>query len=556
MVMEQRSQYVRPALSFGIPIDFVRLYIDQPVQTGLSYDSIVNGTQDLTDGSGDVVTGFDNGVPEQNTTFLVGSFPTQNEDRSANDTANAARSLWHFAQVWFQTFPDYKPNDDKISFWTESYGGHYGPAFMAFFQEQNQKIANGTWKEKGETYMMHLDTLGIINGCIDTLVQEPSYPHIAYNNTYGIKAINKTVYDQAMQAFTEPGGVRDLIMQCRTVAAESDPLNQAGNATVNDICAQANEATNDVEGPYTETNHNYYDIAAVAADPFPRNFYIGYLNQPHVQQALGVPVNYTNPGGNGPYYAFQDTGDYPRAGFLEDMSALIDNGVKVAMVYGDRDYACNWIGGEAVSLAVNYSNTAKFHSAGYTNLTVNSSYVGGLTRQYGNFSFSRIFQAGHEVPAYQPETAYRIFMRALNNMDIATGASNIAKNSSYATTGMADTWSVKDKAPEAEEPFCYTYALTSQCTDEQYESVLDGSALIKDYLVIDNVTTGLFPQIAAQAKGNSSTATSTGSGSSRSGGSSAPSSSPSSGSNGNGAAPVRPELGALLVLMLEALCFF
>ncbi len=259
----------------------------------------MNGTQDLLDGSGDVITGdFSNGVPEQNNTFIVGTFPSQLLPSSVNGTANAARSLWHFAQVWFQTFPDYKPNDNRISIWTESYGGHYGPAFANFFQEQNEKIANGTWSDAGETYDIHLDTLGIINGCIDTLVQEPSYPEMAFNNTYGIKAINRTVYDQTMTAFTEPGGVRELIETCRALAAEGDPENQGNNATVNDACSAANDATYDIEGPYIEiAGRNYYDIAAIDPDPFPPSYYIGYLNQPHVQAALGVPVNYTNPGG-------------------------------------------------------------------------------------------------------------------------------------------------------------------------------------------------------------------------------------------------------------------
>lgn len=27
-------------------------------------------------------------------------------------------------------FPEYKPHDEKVSLWAESYGGHYGPAFM------------------------------------------------------------------------------------------------------------------------------------------------------------------------------------------------------------------------------------------------------------------------------------------------------------------------------------------------------------------------------------------------------------------------------------------
>ena len=481
------------------------LFIDQPNQVGLGYDVLRNGTQDLTDGSGDVViSDFGANVPEQNTTFLVGTFPSQLEWASANGTENAARSLWHFAQVWFQTFPNYKPNDNRISLWTESYGGHYGPAFVNFFREQNEKIANGTWTDVGETYEMHLDTLGIINGCIDSLVQETSYPEFAYNNTYGIKAINQSAYEQALDAWNAPGGLKELIQTCRTLAAEGDPTNQGGNDTVNAACSDANIATDDLEGPYFTSGRGYYDIAAVDLDPFPRNFYIGYLNQPHVQQALGVPVNYTNPGGNAPYYAFQTTGDYPRAGFMEDIGQLVDNGVKVHMVYGDRDYACNWIGGEAVSLAVQYKQMEQFAAAGYSNVVLPDHSTSGMVRQHGNFSFTRVFQAGHEVPSYQPETAYEIFRRALFNLDIATGEVSTARNPDYATTGPADTWSVKQEAPESEPAFCYTYALGSTCSDEQFESVVDGTAIVRDYILIDNYTSELFPELAAAAQNGSS----------------------------------------------------
>jgi hypothetical protein len=35
--------------------------------------------------------------------------------------------------------------------------------------------------------------------------------------------------------------------------------------------------------------------------------------------------------------------------------------------------------------------------------------------------------------------------------------------------------------------------LLSTCNDDQYNSVLDGTALIHDYIVIDKITAGLFP---------------------------------------------------------------
>ncbi|KAI9832790.1 MAG: hypothetical protein M1819_004010 [Sarea resinae] len=469
------------------------LYIDQPVQTGFSYDVPTNVTVDLVTGDVNVVNFTDGNVPVQNNTFQVGTYPSQFEPSTPNGTTNGARALWHFAQTWFQEFPAYKPHDDKISIWTESYGGRYGPSYSAFFEEQNKKIANGTWNETGDTYYIHLDTLGIINGCVDLLSQELSYPTIAYNNTYGIETINQTVYEAAVDAFERPGGCKDLIISCRALAAEGDPTNQGNNATVNDVCGDANIfCSNVVEGAYTNySGRGYYDIAHLNPDPFPPNWFLGYLNQPHVQSALGVPVNFTI-SSNAVYYAFNTIGDYARGGFLEDLTYLLDNGIKVAMAYGDRDYACNWIGGEEASLAVNYSQSHKFRAAGYTPIHVNGTYIGGQVRQHGNLSFSRVYESGHEIPAYQPETAYRIFTRALFNKNIATGNISTATNGNYSTTGPSSTWQIKNTVPDSPAPTCYTLALDGACTDDQVESVINGTALIHDWVVIDNNTTGLF----------------------------------------------------------------
>lgn len=93
--------------------------------------------------------------------------------------------------------------------------------------------------------------------------------------------------------------------------------------------------------------------------------------------------------------AFQGTADIERAGSMEAVSYLLESGVKVHMMYGDRDFACNWLGGEAVSLAIQYSGSENFKNAGYAPV-ISLSGVGGFVRQYGNFSFSRVFQAGHE----------------------------------------------------------------------------------------------------------------------------------------------------------------
>lgn len=173
------------------------------------------------------------------------------------------------------------------------------------------------------------------------------------------------------------------------------------------------------------------------------------------------------------------------------------------MVYGDRDYRCNCtlrkgsclfakplthacvgIGAENVSLTVEYPQAAAFRASGYGNITTNATYTGGVIRQHGNFSFSRVFDAGHAVSAFQPETVYRIFMRAMFDTDVATGTVSTAGNANYSTRGPASSFGFKNVLPESAPPVCYLWALGVTCTDDQIQAVLNGTAIMEDYVVV------------------------------------------------------------------------
>lgn len=469
------------------------LFLDQPVQVGLSYDKLVNVTSNLETGTIRVAN-FTNDIPAQNNSFYVGTYPSQDANLTTRGTENSARALWNFAQVWFQEFPQHKPNDDRISIATESYGGRYGPAFAAYFQEQNERILNGTWTEKGQTHLLHLDTLLIINGCVDRLVQWPGYPKMMYNNTYGIKAVNESRYNKAVDDLYRKGGCLDQIEQCRNLSLVSDPTNQGYNTTVNSVCEKAETfCSANIRDPYFDSDVNYYDISAPGAASFPPPWYAGWLNQPHVQQGLGVPLNWTQSNG-AVARAFRGIGDYPRPGWKEDLAYLLEEGIKVTLVYGDRDYACNWYGGELLSLAIPHANQSAFANAGYQDVVVNSTYIGGQVRQYGNLSFTRVYEAGHEVPAYQPETAFKIFQRALFNMDIATGKISTAQNPSYGTKGPKDMSNITNERVTLPGSQCYVLD-PEQCTADQWASVLNGTALVKKWIVVDANTSYLFPEL-------------------------------------------------------------
>ncbi|PYI02607.1 alpha/beta-hydrolase [Aspergillus sclerotiicarbonarius CBS 121057] len=453
------------------------LYIDQPVQTGFSYDILINGTLDLV--SMDITPGSGTPGPLNRT----GTFSSQTLTSTANTTTNAARHLWNFAQVWLQEFDVYKKQsqNDRVNLWTESYGGRYGPGFAAYFHQQNEKLIN----RRNPFKPINLDTLGVINGCIDLLTQETSDPEYAYNkNTFGITAINKSQYDAAINAYTKPGGCQDQIQNCLQLAKTNDPLMYGNITTVNQACFDTSTYCQaEVEAAYIFTSkRGFYDIFHCNLDPFPANYFIGYLTSPNVQQALGVPINFTllsNTVGK----AFNQTGDYPRRdpkGYLGDIAYLLDSGVQVALLYGDRDFACNWVGGERASLSVAYTSSSAFQNAGYANVTSDSS-IWGQVRQHGTFSFTRIYQSGHMIPSYQPEAAVEIFRRVMNGKDVQTGEFDVT--ASYSTNGTAQSTHT-DQVPDAPEPTCYLWSLSGTCAKNQIDAVADQTAEIVDFVVM------------------------------------------------------------------------
>ena len=84
---------------------------------------------------------------------------------------------------------------------------------------------------------------------------------------------------------------------------------------------------------------------------------------------------------------FQNTGDFIYPNFRQDLEYLLDQGLRINLFYGDADYICNWFGGEAVSLALNYTHSEQFAAAGYEPFTVDGAEYGEV-RQYGNCTSS------------------------------------------------------------------------------------------------------------------------------------------------------------------------
>jgi len=100
------------------------------------------------------------------------------------------------------------------------------------------------------------------------------------------------------------------------------------------------------------------------------------------------------------------SGDFA-VGYLEDLEELLGYDIQIALVYGDADYICNWQGGEDISQSADWSGTDAFNAAGYTELMVDGKAY-GETRQFGKFSFTRVWEAGHEVPCKSQLSCQRL----------------------------------------------------------------------------------------------------------------------------------------------------
>ncbi|KAH8119572.1 Alpha/Beta hydrolase protein [Phellopilus nigrolimitatus] len=92
------------------------------------------------------------------------------------------------------TVSAYAKND--VSLWTESYGGHCGPAFAHYFLEQNAAIAAGTLTGTA----INLKTLGVGNGLTDPLSQYAEYMVYAGSNPY-LPTVSSSVIEQANTSF-------------------------------------------------------------------------------------------------------------------------------------------------------------------------------------------------------------------------------------------------------------------------------------------------------------------------------------------------------------------
>jgi carboxypeptidase C (cathepsin A) len=293
------------------------LFIDEPTTVGLSYTIPIPGYKD-----GSTIVQLPNATcPDYAQNYgTCGTFSKPDLALTANTTEGAAPNMWKTLQGFMGAFPQYSRKG--FHFTTESYGGHYGPIFNAYFLDQNAKNISGAHK-------IELESVMIGNGWFDPLVQYQAYYNYSVypGNTYDFDPYNDTVKGEWYNNLYGPGNCYDRTVQCYKTGR-------------NDVCAAADDfCANKVENMYDiYSGRDEYDMRELNSptpDPFPYSYYVEYLNTLEVQQAIGAFQNFSESSGT-VGSAFGSTGDDDReSGTIEAVRQLLAAGVQVVMYYGD-----------------------------------------------------------------------------------------------------------------------------------------------------------------------------------------------------------------------------
>jgi cathepsin A (carboxypeptidase C) len=283
-----------------------------------------------------------------------------------------AATMKLFLDGFLEKNPEFKGRDFYIT--GESYAGHYIPALAYHFVKEIPPGSLG----------LNFKGIAIGNGWVDPYIQYPQYAEFAYENSL-------VTFEQYLELKTS-------FVECQRMI---DDPNENWLYSL-EYC-QLTMAV--ILGNPLAPNFNVYDIRKKCDKP-PLCYDLSnsdkFLNNVTIQQRLGIS----------PQREWVECDQEVHTEMLGDwltnlatkIQAVLETGLKVLVYSGDKDFVCNWRGGEAWTNAVTWSGQQEFNNAQYKDWLVNGQPAGQL-KEYKNFQFLRVFNAGHMVPMDQPVNA-------------------------------------------------------------------------------------------------------------------------------------------------------
>ena len=285
-----------------------------------------------------------------------------------------ASDFYTFLLGFLEKFPEYKGRRMMIT--GESYAGHYIPAIASYVYAQNNSDAN-------------LVGVAIGNGWVDPYLQYPAYNTFALENNL----IGKTQYYLLEGAFAACQGLIDTgiwlaaMEECQLAVTTILGFPLAPRFNVYDIRKQCD---------YPPLCYDFSPIS-------------NFLLRNDVIESLGVQGRSWVDCNMAVHTAL--LGDW-----VTDLSSkveyLLNNNVNVLVYSGNKDFVCNWRGGEAWTSALEWRHGQEFQNATYVEWKEGNNTFGEF-KAVENLAFLKVFDAGHMVPMDQPVAALAMLNRFL-----------------------------------------------------------------------------------------------------------------------------------------------
>ena len=309
---------------------------------------------------------------------------------SVSNSVAAGKDVYALLTLFFEKFPEYATQDFHIA--GESYAGHYIPVMGAEILSHKKTNIN-------------LKSLLIGNGLTDGLTQYPEYRPMAC----GKGGWPRVVDEQTCQSMD------NALPRCLSL------IESCYNSESVWSCVPASiYCNNAILAPYQRTGQNPYDVRIPCNDGnlcYGELSYITkWLNQKSVMKALGVEVESYDSCNFDINRNFLFQGDWMQP-FQRLVPGILEK-IPVLIYAGDADFICNWLGNKAWTEALEWPGQKQFKAAELEDLRIelDGSKDGrkiGQVKSHGNFTFMRIFQAGHMVPYDQPEASLEFYNRWL-----------------------------------------------------------------------------------------------------------------------------------------------
>ncbi|KAM4054788.1 serine carboxypeptidase [Hirsutella rhossiliensis] len=308
---------------------------------------------------------------------------------SVSDTVAAGKDVYALLTLFFHQFPEYAKQDFHIA--GESYGGHYLPVFASEILSHKHRNVN-------------LKSIMIGNGLTDGYTQYEYYRPMACGDG-GYPAVLGE--DTCKSMDNSLSRCQSLIKQCYDTESTF-------------LCVPASiYCNNAMIGPYQRSGQNVYDIRGKCEDTSnlcysALGWISSWLNKPEVREALGAEVESYDSCNFDINRNFLFAGDWMKPYFR--LVPEILKKIPVLLYAGDADFICNWLGNKAWAEALEWPGHKDFAGAKTNKLKME---LDDKTKEYGeyktarNFTFMRIFQAGHMTPMNQPEASLDFFNRWL-----------------------------------------------------------------------------------------------------------------------------------------------